>query len=324
MNTTDTESRTDSRRALREGALVLTVLACLPYLALKTAWVLGSDVGIPADSVLHDRPGTMMFANGLSMVMELTAVVLAFVLARPWGRRVPAWLVAGPAWIATGLLAPIVLAFPLETLLGVASGSSEPPAEFLEPWVFTLVYGGFSLQALGLGTLFVLHAVSRWGHLWRGSVAGLPVLAASPAARLSVVGAVVVAATPLVGFVAWTAGSSWLRGEPLPDSQVPVQGVFAVLTVAALWGAAVLVRGRSTMPAWQPFAAAWVGSATLGAWGLWMMVGTGLMGSDTPPVLVVAFGLAAASGAMLLVTGAHLLAGWAGVRAMPGERSVAA
>lgn len=315
MNTITTDSPHRSRAiALREGALVLTVLACLPYLALKTAWIFGSELGIPAGSTLLDHETTMRFANGLTFAMDAAAIALAFALARSWGRRIPAWLIAGPAWIATGLLAPIVLAFPLQAVVGVASSGSAPPPDFLEPWVFTIVYGGFSLQALGLGVLFVLHAIDRWGHLWRGPVAGLPALPTSSAARLSVVGAAVVAGVPLVMHIAWASGKSWLRDEAVSGDQAMVQGVFALLALSGLWGARVLVRGRSGVPAHVALAAAWVGSATVTAWGLWMMFGTAMTDPagqvDTSAGMVVVFGLAATSGAMLLVTGAHLLVGW--------------
>ncbi|WP_375002869.1 hypothetical protein [Aeromicrobium sp. CTD01-1L150] len=319
MNTVTTHLPGSSRLTpLREGALVLTVLACLPYLALKTAWILGSELGIPADSALLDHETTMRFANGLTFLMDATAIALAFALARSWGRRIPAWLIAGPAWIATGLLAPIVLAFPLQAVLGVVGGGSEPAPDFLEPWVFTVVYGGFSLQALGLGVLFVLHSIDRWGHLWHGPVAGLPALPTSSVARLSVVGAAVVATVPLVVHIAWASGASWLRDEGVSGEQAMVQGVFALLTVSGLCGAAVLVRGRSAVPAGAPLVAAWVGSATVTAWGLWMMFGTAMTDPsgqvDTPAGMVVVFGLAATSGAMLLVTGAHLFAGWSAER----------
>ncbi|NEE28586.1 hypothetical protein G3M53_24405, partial [Streptomyces sp. SID7982] len=84
---------------------------------------------------------------------------LALLLTRPWGLRVPAWLLVLPMWVASGLLLPIMTAFPVQLvvrLLGggggrpVGEGSSEP---FLDPWVFGVVYGGFIVQGVALGAL---------------------------------------------------------------------------------------------------------------------------------------------------------------------------
>ncbi|MCP9973352.1 hypothetical protein [Streptomyces somaliensis] len=95
----------------------------------------------------------------------------------------PAWLPAFPAWVATGLLLPIAVGFPLNALAGLlgggrpAAGPSEP---FLDAWVFTVVYGGFTVQGLALGTLFVRYAGRRWSPLWRGAVRDLPPRVAAP------------------------------------------------------------------------------------------------------------------------------------------------
>ncbi|CAM5266591.1 hypothetical protein SANTM175S_03195 [Streptomyces antimycoticus] len=72
---------------------------------------------------------------------------------------------------------------------GRSSGSS---GTFLAEWVFGMVYGGFIVQGLALGGLFVLYARRRWGHLWRGRIADLtPAHGAAPATRRPV--AVVIA-----------------------------------------------------------------------------------------------------------------------------------
>ncbi len=100
-------------------------------------------------------------------------VVLALLLTRPWGRRVPAWLLVLPMWVASGLLLPIMTAYPLQLAVRLLGGDGGRPAgggaePFLEPWVFGVVYGGFILQGLTLGALFTLYAGERWGALWRG------------------------------------------------------------------------------------------------------------------------------------------------------------
>lgn len=314
MDTLDLSRRT----ALREGALVLTVLACVPYLVLKTAWIFGSHLGIPDDSDLLDHEGTMRFANGLTFLMDAAALTLAFALARSWGRRIPAWLVAVPMWIATGLLAPIVLAFPLQFFVGAVKGTPDAPADFVDPWVLTVVYGGFCLQALGLAVLLGVHAIDRWGRLWRGTVAQLP--AASPASRLSVAGAAIIALLPLAAHLLWASGSRWLGPELGTDAQtLGVHGVNAGLLLLAFAGTALLVWGRAGgVDARVPVVAAWIGSSAVAAWGAWMLLGSFLTGPTAEDSanarLVAVFALSMVAGAMLLVTGAHLLANWASVR----------
>ena len=311
---------------MREGALVLTCLACVPYLTLKILWIFGSHVGIPDSSDLLEHEAMMRAANGLTVLMDATAVTLAFALARSWGRRIPAWLILGPMWIATGLLAPIVAAWPLQLFTGAASDSASSTGDFLEPWVFTVVYGGFGLQAAGLMTLLVLHVQQRWGRLWRGQVRELPMLPTSPATRMSVVGASVLAMYPLSVHLGWACGADWFLTEDTDGVSAVVHAVNAGLVVLAIAGAAALAGvGRGTrvgrLDARIPLAAAWVGSSAVGAWGLWLILSATAFHGDTQsdtegfsPQLVGVCGVSVVVGAMLLVSGAHLLTGWRAAR----------
>ncbi len=88
------------RRILR----ALAVASCVPYLALKVAWVAGSHIKIPAGSSLLDDRLTMAVINGFSVPLDSAVIVLALVPTRPWGLKVPAWLPAFPVWVATGLM----------------------------------------------------------------------------------------------------------------------------------------------------------------------------------------------------------------------------
>ncbi|MFC9122845.1 hypothetical protein ACFTXO_24080 [Streptomyces sp. NPDC057067] len=75
---------------VRSALRTLAIVACLPYIALKTAWIAGSHIGVPENSSLLDHRATTIAANGLSVLMDSAVVVIAFLLTRPWGRRVPA------------------------------------------------------------------------------------------------------------------------------------------------------------------------------------------------------------------------------------------
>ncbi|MER7205016.1 hypothetical protein ABT363_46375, partial [Streptomyces sp. NPDC000188] len=176
-------SRTAPRPALRSGRLrrvlrAVAVVSCLPYLTLKIAWIGGSHLGIPEGSPLLDHRASMAAANSVTVLMDGAVIVLALLLTRPWGRRVPAWLLVFPMWVATGLLTPIMTGYPLQLLVRAFGGSvnhgGSKGGPFLDEWVFGVVYTGFILQGLALGTLFALYARDRWGHTWRGPVRELP------------------------------------------------------------------------------------------------------------------------------------------------------
>ncbi|MEU6055308.1 hypothetical protein ABZ829_33370 [Streptomyces xanthochromogenes] len=149
---------TPRRAALRTVA----VTACLPYLCLKAAWIGGSHLGIPEHSGLRDHSSGMAAANTASILLDSCVIALALLLTRPWGLRVKTWLLALPMWVATGLLAPVMTGYPLQLLLhacGSAAGPAAPgSAPFLDTWVFAVVYAGFIVQGLALGTLFTLYA----------------------------------------------------------------------------------------------------------------------------------------------------------------------
>ncbi|MFH8660148.1 hypothetical protein [Streptomyces afghaniensis] len=262
------------RRLLRAVA----VLSCVPYLGLKAAWIAGSHVGIPEGSgLLDDRVG-MAVINGISVLLDSAVIVLALVLTRPWGLRVPAWLLAFPVWVAGGLLAPIMAGFPAQLVVrAFGGGGAKSPGRdaFLAEWVFAVVYSGFILQGLALGALFVLYARDRWGHLWRGRVWEVPVGVVGPAHRALAVAAAVLAVPPLALHVLWacggTAGLSEGRAADRGGDFHVLEAVFVVFLLAAVAGGFLLAfrRGRA-LPVAVPLGLAWVGSGAVACWGGWL------------------------------------------------------
>ncbi|MFE1327509.1 hypothetical protein [Streptomyces sp. NPDC058741] len=264
------------RRALRAVAVV----SCMPYLGLKIAWIAGNHLGIPAGSALLDHRLTMAVVNVLTVLLDSAAIVLALVLTRPWGLRVPAWLLAFPVWVATGLLAPITAGFPAQLVVRAfgAEGAGSPGRDgFLHEWVFAVVYSGFVFQGLALGGLFVLYARDRWGHLWRGRVWELPVGALGPAHRALAVAAAALALPPLAVHLVWacggTAGLSAGRAAERTGVFHVVEALFAVFLLAAVTGGLLLAfrRGRA-LPVRVPLALAWVGSGAAACWGGWLLL----------------------------------------------------
>ncbi|WP_306326555.1 hypothetical protein [Streptomyces venezuelae] len=257
-----------ARRALR----ALAILACVPYIALKTAWVAGSEIGIPAGSALLEHRQTMIVANAVSVAADALVVVLALLLTRPWGRRVPAWLLVLPMWAATGLLAPIMTGYPAQLAVALLTGGERaaPPAEpFLHSWVFAVVYGGFILQGLSLGALFALYARDRWGRLLRGG----------PGVRATALAAAAVALVPLTLHTMWLSGATAglsPRQTAAPDADFAVlEAQWIVLLLVAVASTLLLVLGRPAPPRSRALLAlAWTGSGAAGCWGAYLTLVT--------------------------------------------------
>lgn len=260
------------RKILRAVALASTV----PYLTLKAAWLGGSRIGIPDGSVLLEHALLYTVANAVTLVMDATVIVLVLLLTRPWGMRVPSWLLVVPVFFATGLLAPILTAFPGQIVLkalGMGADEAARAAQepFLDPWVFNVVYGGFMVQGLALAGLFVPYARERWGTRWQGVAGkGLP----SPTgvvAGASVALALAVAAVHLYWAFAGTAGLSAGQAAVRSAETGVVNVVHAMWALVGAAGVVLLVRGGERPARW-PLALAWVGSAAAMSWGAWLLM----------------------------------------------------
>ena len=264
-------------RILRGAAIA----ACIPYVLLKTAWVFGGHIGIPEGSPLRESGTALPVANAVGVFLDAGVVVLALLLTRPWGLRVPPWLLALPVWVATGLLAPIIIGFPVQIVVGLlggtrstSQGAREP---FLDQWVFGVVYAGFIVQGLSLGALFVLYARDRWGELWRGRVRDLPGGGPTrPAQRAAAAAAALLALFPFVMHLLWafgaTAGLTEARIEERTSEFYALEAVYALFAAATVVGVVMIAfrRGRSA-PLQVPLAFAFTGSGALACWGAWML-----------------------------------------------------
>ncbi|MEU3722421.1 hypothetical protein [Streptomyces sp. NPDC031705] len=268
-------------RRLGAGRRILSAVALaatLPYLTLKTAWLAGSRIGIPDGSLLLDGGLPITVANAVTLAMDATVIVLVLALTRPWGRRVPGWLLVVPAYVATGLLTPIVLGFPAQALvkaLGMGAGEAVRAARepFLDSWVFIVVYSGFILQAIALAGLFVAYVRERWGGGRRGV----------PERRLPSPTGVVAGAAALAGTAVAAAHLYWAFGGSagLPADRVAaysaesgvVSAAYAVCALAAAAGTVLLSRGGGRPARW-PLALAWTGSAAMLCWGAFTMAAT--------------------------------------------------
>ncbi|MGW7353265.1 hypothetical protein [Streptomyces sp. NPDC054784] len=340
---TKTRVRGPRRRGARDLVCLLTVLSCLPYLTLKAVWICGGEVGIPAGSVLldPDHAAVLRAANALTLLMDAAVIALALLFTRPWGRRAPVWLPVLPAWLATGLLAPIVVGLPLTLGLdaaGAGGAAGEQAAEdgrFLADWVFGLVYGGFTVQALALGALFVPYVRERWGHLWRGRTGDLRHGATGPALRAAALGALLLSVLPLTTNALWAGGATvGLSAGAAADADAGLYARSAgnvLFLLAAVGGLLTLARprgrrgggaGGSTDRAGGtaggggarlavPLGLAWTGSGATACWGGWMMLGALAVGeaAERPtPLMSLTYAVQMTVGLVVVTAGAHLLA----------------
>ncbi|MFJ2894447.1 hypothetical protein ACIO87_06135 [Streptomyces sp. NPDC087218] len=303
----------------RPGALALlralAITATLPYIALKTAWIAGSRIGIPDGSPLLEHRATMIVANGVTILMDSAVVVIALLLTRPWGRRVPAWLLVLPVWVASGLLLPIMTGYPTQLVVGLfrGGGGGGDGKPFLDEWVFGVVYGGFTVQGLALGTLFALYARDRWGHLWQGTLRDLPKSPTAPALRVTAVLASLLAVVPAVAHLVWATGSTaGLNAARIADRDGPfyIMEAFNVLfAVVAAAGVLLLAFRRSALPLAVPLVLAWCGSGASGCWGGWLsiasMTGAQKVSEQPTPTMVVIYGVQMLLGALVVTLGGY-------------------
>ena len=180
---------------------------------------------------------------------------------------------------ATGLLTPIMLAYPAQVvarLVGdrppASTGSGDP---FLAEWVFGVVYTGFIVQGLALGALFVLYARQRWSHLWVGRLADLP--RPQRPQHLAALGIAALAMFALVMHLLWAGGATIgltdSRAADRTRDYYVVEAAFAALALVTAVGVLAWVFRRSArLPGWLPLGLGIVASAGLAGWGGWLLI----------------------------------------------------
>ncbi|WP_433468148.1 hypothetical protein [Spirillospora sp. CA-128828] len=302
---------------LRLAVCAATIAACVPYLTIKIAWLSGSTAGWNDPSAAGDS--ALYAGNAITMAMDAVAVLVAMTFTFRWGRRVPAWLVLTPIWVAVGLLAPIVLAVPLGSLLQVLFSSEPLTADdnAIQGWVYAVVYSGFTLQGLGLLTAFVLYARDRWPRVFTVRTSDVPKGATNPLQVLLARGAVVPAAAFAAMHLYWAfGGTAGLRADELENRNLGQQLADGVWGLLALAGATalVLIVQRVERPGRfvAPLAVAWVGASATFAWSLYgllvMLARPGFLASDVTAAAALTALAGLLAGLVMGLTGAFLLA----------------
>ncbi|MFE3450748.1 hypothetical protein ACFXJ8_17625 [Nonomuraea sp. NPDC059194] len=267
----------------RITAAAVAMAATLPYLTIKIFWLTGSTVGVLDPAAMAS--GAMVGLNAMTFGMDLVGLCLALAFTTRWGMRLPAWLVLLPIWVGIALLAQILTALPLTLLL-------QGPGVFftgdtLEGWVYLAVYGGFSLQGMGLTVAFALYTRDRWPWVLRPAAVRTSVPFQHVVGRGSLLVTLIVGGANLYWAFGGTAGldPAVAAARTVPGSITQALG--AVLVIGAAIAYLRLLGGHA------PWAVvvAWLGSGHLFAWGLYTMIVVVTAGPLAPKVPMVATNL---------------------------------
>ncbi len=270
------DEQVNSRRTGRARLIIgyLAIIAILPYLLLKAAWIAGSTVGIvspsPADAAV------VQGGNVVTAAMEIIAIVIILMFTHSWGERIPAWLVLGPTWVATGLLAPFVITGPA-VAASALGGAFVAGDGSLAAWVGPLVYLGFGAQAIGISASFVLYALHRWPQAFQGRLSDHH---PGPDQSVLVLFACL-AAVPLVAVAvvraSWAVGSTLGLSPYLAESRGVAErlsdagtALFSLVAVAGMLALVLHRPGRTRT--WIPIAIAWVGAGAVFGSGLYSLI----------------------------------------------------
>ncbi|MFI1576894.1 hypothetical protein [Embleya sp. NPDC020630] len=313
---------------LRKRLAWFAVAACSPYLTLKLLWVLGIDVGVVHPDDL-DR-GRWVAANAFTFLLDAIAASIAYTLARPREVRVRAWLILLPLWVASGLLVVIMLVVPADLLSAAVGLTGNPFAgdDFLRPWVYGVVYGGFIVEGAVLLAAFTLYAHERWGALLRTRVRALP----DPAGTRDAQRFLGTAAAALLGFVgvarlAWGLGAdvgmseTWIADRDASGRWM--DGVQGGLALVGAVGLLLLVYRIGGARVRGPLAMVWFGAGSAFGWGGWMgLISAGAapgsrIAERTSALLHLVYTAEMITGVLVLTIGWFFLSEYAGRITLP-------
>ncbi|MFE9882841.1 hypothetical protein [Streptomyces sp. NPDC005784] len=249
--------------------------ALVPYLVIKVSWVVGSLLGLLPVGRGFSLGGWLVL-NTVTIGMAAAGITLGLALVRPWGMRIPGWLVGFFAWVGSGFLVSILPFVVVSALVnsGTSSsgGSRTSGGDAAMPgWEAVLLQCSFVGTGIALAIALPAYLWRRWPHALRRPE--------RPRTRTSS-GAVWPAVTGAVTGLAWLY---WAAGGPLgiahrDERQASWHVLVGVSACWALVGSAAvlaLVRRRSTrLPYPLLLALAWLGSGSMCAWSGWRLPAT--------------------------------------------------
>jgi hypothetical protein len=257
------------RRICGYGAAI----AVTPYLLIKMAWTLGYF--IPTEQM---GDASWRGINAATAVLAAIGILLAMAFTRPWGERLPAWLVAFPVWVGTGLLVPMLLLAPV---LGPAAMTRDQAAGAADVWVYEQIFVMVSLVGIGicLPLAFVGYAKTRWPEAFGDSID----YSRSPGntwrlqltlSRLVGAGCILLGIIKVFWGVGGTLGIDPAR---LDDRDVwwhLLTFSTGAWSIAGAWGLLVLTSRRELQRFLYPMALVWISSGMLFSYNLFAAIRT--------------------------------------------------
>jgi hypothetical protein len=281
-------------------------IAVTPYLLIKVVWTFGFFIPTEEMSGVDWR-----VINAATAFLAAVGILLALAFSRPWGERLPTWLVALPVWVGTGLLVPMLLLAPV---LGPAAMNRDQEAGSPDFWLYEQILVMLSLVGVGVGLPVALagYAKARWPEALGGllvcpePVGGtrqLQILLA----RMIAVGCVLLACVKIF----WAAGGTLgLNADELDRRDLwwhMLSASTALWALAGAWGILSLTAQRGTRRFLPPMAAAWVSSGMLFSYAVYNLLTLTDMQKPSPELPIVD-GLARDTSAVLgVVMGMTLL-----------------
>lgn len=261
--------------------------ALVPYLVIKVSWVVGSLLGLLPVGRGFSLGGWLVL-NTVTIGMAAAGITLGLALVRPWGMRIPGWLVGFVAWVGAGFLVSILPFVLVSALVNagtaspggagdsggsggtVASGGSGGDAA-MPGWEAVLLQCSFVATGIALAIALPAYLRRRWPHALRRPE--------QPATRTSSgpPWPTVTAAATGLAWAYWAAGGSLgiAHRDERPASWHVLVGVSACWALAASAAVLALVRSRSArLPYPLLLALAWLGSGSLFAWSGWRLPAT--------------------------------------------------
>lgn len=247
------------RRICGYGAAI----SVAPYLLIKILWTFG--LFLPTEQM---GDASWRIINAVTAVLAAIGIFLAMAFCRLWGERLPAWLVALPIWVGTGLLVPMLLIAPF---LGPAAMIRDQEAGAADFWVYEQIFVMISLFGIGIFLPLALagYAMARWPEALSGTT-DYKELPGNTLQLQIILARIVATGCILLGVIKvfWAVGGSF-GIDPATMSERDVWWHLLSLSTgvwsfAGAWGILVVVsssrRSRWFLP---PMTAAWISSGAL-------------------------------------------------------------
>ncbi|MGW3209237.1 hypothetical protein [Streptomyces sp. NPDC001135] len=285
-----------------------------PYLLIKVSWVVGSLLGLAPIGAGFNLAGWVLL-NTVTIGMAGIGITLALALVRPWGMRIPGWLVAFCSWTGAGFLVSILPYAVLRTVLDAGRGgatNSGGDDSAMPGWEGALIQFSFVGMGLGLALALPAYLRRRWPEAFTARV--------GDDSRTTVPWAAAVAAVVGLAWAYWAVGGTLGVAHP---AQRDTNG-YLLTGVGALWaltGSAAVWMLAGQRPArglhWLLLTLGWLGSGSLFAWSGWKLPLTLFVAVAHPNGFTLPENVAVAAALHL----AAVVAGVGMLRSLVGSRS---